>query len=666
MQIVGDGKILGVPYLPVKGSDEGNGWGPNHPNWTPDFDFRDQLTPDDREYIPFPGTEFPDYRRDEPNQRGGNGSDSGNPRKRSNAPTDPINYGGRRRTPIDLQDALGIPDWQETVWDEFVNTPGAGGGIDGTIPYEPPKPYDPPLPGPTPRGPQNNECSRGKLPHWRYGGDHTEASQLVQFRVWRIERGTPKPKNEGIEHSYFKRGVTPFLAGQIQANLNSPLNYVRVQSDDGWIQSMKFISGIKQGYPWRVTNQYRKYSNTLLWMEKRKVSIRQTLWDLYLPLPNTPGSLFKPPYSYASKIWSYAASVDCVMRFSDKPRSNYHPPKKPYNRGDEMGCQWQKDEITYQLPKLKIGDKEIGGESIKIDDGMLPFADYMCKSIEIMFKGLGLDEISRELPKDILKRGSTDAKFTPKSLGEFMDWQFNNMSGLVGAPVETAIKNIEGEEKTIPFRSVQDVISALFHQQKESDLDLWVIENYCVRMAQQLEAVTQICLKQDADIEMLVKEAGFKWTWETRERSTLYKHGMKDEDEKTGIVELFKGGKVAYPVRIWGDDYDQRQISMTTNLYAEISAKQGMFKLDPSEDLPGFAARKKMKKQDEESWREYVKTINSPSQAVDGQNPSRVVSGMSVPFIEEYTKGTVTSKKVDEPKSGLSLFQKKPTPKQGK
>lgn len=324
----------------------------------------------------------------------------------------------------------------------------------------------------------------------------------------------------------------------------------------------------------------------------------------------------------------------------------------------EMGCKWQKDEVSYELPKLKIGDTEVGGNSISIDDGLIPFADYMCKSIEIMFKGLGLDTLSRELPKNILKMGSMDEKFTPKSLGEVLHWQFNNVSGLVGAPVETAIKNIDGEEKTIPFRSVQDVISTLFHQQKESDLDLWVIENYCVRMAQQLEAVTQICLKQDADIDMLVKEAGFRWEWETRQRKTLYKHGMKEEDEKTGVVELFKGGEVAYPVRVWKDSLDQRQISMATNLYAEVAAKQGTFKLSASDELPGYDTRKKMNKVDEESWKEYVKTINSPSQSIGPGESTPVVSGSNIPFIEEYARGTLSAKKVDEPKSGLSLFQK--------
>jgi hypothetical protein len=102
---------------------------------------------------------------------------------------------------------------------------------------------------------------------------------------------------------------------------------------------------------------------------------------------------------------------------------------------------------------------------------------------------------------------------------------------------------------------------------------------------------------------------------------------------------------------------------MSTNLYGQIAAQQGMFKLDPAEDMPGFAARKKMKKDDEEKWKEYVKTINTASTNINGGESSRVVSGMSVPLIEEYAKGTITAKKVDEPKSGLNLFQKQPKPK---
>ena len=128
---------------------------------------------------------------------------------------------------------------------------------------------------------------------------------------------------------------------------------------------------------------------------------------------------------------------------------------------------------------------------------------------------------------------------------------------------------------------------------------------------------------------------------------------MKDDDERTGILELFKGGEVSYPIRIWDDKLDARQIAMTTNLYAEISSRSNLHRFNSGEGLPGLDARVRMGKDSEENWKEWVKSVNETEKGT--------VSGGATPFIEEYTQGTVTAKAVSKPTSGLSLFMKPKT-----
>ena len=319
---------------------------------------------------------------------------------------------------------------------------------------------------------------------------------------------------------------------------------------------------------------------------------------------------------------------------------------------DNMGCQWQKDEVEYDLPELKIGARKIGGGKIKIDDGLVPLADYMIKAMGLMHSGLGLDLLDAvELPTNVLE--PTKNKVKHKSIAALTQWQFDNVSSLVGLPIKNTLTTIDDKTSDLEFRSVQDALSFMFHQQKESDTDLTVLEGYCTRIAQQLEAVTQICLRQHADIEMIIQELGFKYKTETKTRPSLYKIGMKDDDEKTGVIELFKGGTVSYPVRIWADEHDQRQIAMRTNLYAEISARSILQTKNTNSEIQGLDARKRMGKNNTEDWNEYIKTINEPE---DG-----VLNGGTIPYIEEYVSGSVTAKKVPAPTSGLSLFMKPKT-----
>jgi hypothetical protein len=241
-------------------------------------------------------------------------------------------------------------------------------------------------------------------------------------------------------------------------------------------------------------------------------------------------------------------------------------------------------------------------------------------------------------------------KITPSSLSELVHWQFENVSSLVGLPSAQSITTIDDETKDFSFRNVQDALTFLFHQQKESDMDLKIIETYQTKTAQQLEAVTQIALRQTADLDMIVKELGIKWKWERRERPSLYKHGMSDEDEETGILELFKGGTVAYPVRIWADEIDSRQIALRTNLYAEMAAQSTLTRVNSSEGIPGLDARTRMKNGGNESWKEWIKAINSPEK--------KTIAGGTAPFIEEYDAGSLAAKRIGAPESGLSVFMK--------
>lgn len=381
-------------------------------------------------------------------------------------------------------------------------------------------------------------------------------------------------------------------------------------------------------------------------------------FDGYYGVSSRGGSPYVSPdfQAWLGNLIPWSQKVCSIEIIYDEPRNvpdNENP--NDYNReGDGMGCQWQKDEISYELPKLKIGEAEVGGNTISIDDGLLPLAQYLCKAVEMMHRGIGLDLLDKtELPVSLMNQGGSKVKH--KSMAELSQWQFDNVSSLVGLPVKNTITNIDNETKDLQFKNIQDCLSYLVHQQRESDLDLMVIEQYSTKIAQQLEAVTQIALRQQSDIEMIIQELGFKFKWETQTRPCLYKTGMKDDDEVTGILELFKGGSVSYPVRKWDDELDQRQIALRTNLYAEIAAKAYLQPKNSKDEISGLDARIKMGKADKENWLEWVRTINTPEKGV--------VSGSTTPFIEEYDKGTLVAKAVKTPASGLSLFMKPVKPK---
>ena len=503
-------------------------------------------------------------------------------------------------------------------------------------PNEPPEPPDFPA-----GGDQVSICGKGDLNPAFYNGGKG-GGFVAQIRVKRATyfRSNPaKYKQMGICKYYCNDGQS---AKHFEDNFREELDYAGVWRD--WFKYRQRSGADDLGY-WVYTleSQVRKY--TINYMGK-KWFYKWLFWSVQR-FGNKDCS--RDPVGYTNH-YAHLGRLECIVPV---PLGEKSPVVKPndYDRKndeEEMGCQWQKDEVDYSLPELKIGDNSIGGNQIKIDDGLVPLANFLCKSIEMLHKGLGLNQLGAELPKLVSDRGG--AKIKPSSLAELTQWQFDNVSSLVGLPVETAITNLENSTKDIAFRNVQDCISFMFQQQKESDLDLMVIENYCTRIAQQLEAVTQIALRQQADIEMLVKELGFRWKWETKTRKSLYKIGMSDEDEKTGILELFKGGEVSYPVRVWDDKLDSRQIAMTTNLYSEIASKSNFHSFNTDSPIPGLDARSKMSKTSEEDWKEWVKGINTPEKGT--------ISGGTTPYIEEYSQTSITAKKIAEPASGLSLFMK--------
>ena len=532
---------------------------------------------------------------------------------------------------------------------------------DGTIPPDGP-PNLPPDPNNPPLGPdQDSICGKGPVPAGNYNGGAGDGC-IVQIGIYKIkdenipridENGQYWPTTETQEKigivKWFHLGNELSFRNEFGNNEYEELNTFSIDNNYGSEVNLR-----KNGTNWiyglsvQVRRQWVNYVS-------KHVSYTFLIWS---KSQRGLDGVWRITESGRTPHWYYLGKIECVvpvaLRDYDKP-----DPVEPndYDRKedeDEMGCKWQKDEISYELPKLKIGSTEVGGNSISIDDGLLPLAQYLCKSLELMHNGIGLNLLDdKEFPVNL---GDKDgAKIKPSSLAQLSQWQFDNVSSLVGLPVKNTITNLDNDTKDLQFKNINDCLSYLVHKQRESDNDLMVIENYATRIATQLEAVTSIALRQHADIEMIVQEMGFRFKWKTETRPCLYKTGMKDDDEKTGIMELFKGGTVSYPVRIWDESLDQRQIALKTNLYAEISAKSSLQQINSETEIPGLDARIKMGKESKESWLEWIKTVNEPEKGV--------VSGSKVPYIEEYAKGTLEAKKIKAPEKGLSLFMKPVEPK---
>jgi hypothetical protein len=560
------------------------------------------------------------------------------------------------------------------------------GGSDGTIPSFAFPGLPPPPPSPIPPRPPSI-CGQ-KLDRVQWGakkGDRLEVFEygvylktsyggvlgtagykepdqgVVQFvkingkwvggRPWAVNDVTvAASKRFSVYYEYYdliKGGVEKVLYGWVYRMQVRPKTYLNKR---GWVygdvrepdESVK--TGTGKGIPKKQFN-YSDHIRTWLAQDHGAVPI------------------YEPPLTVSNMVARYSFATYGLIcsntDFEDGIDEENYEPLDDYDfdvdEDTEMGCKWQKDEVGYQLPELKIGENTIGGNSIQIDDGLIPLADFLVKAVEMMHRGLGLQNLDiTEFDKVLGDPGK--GKLKPASLSELVHWQFENVSNLVGLPSSQAITTLDNQTKDFAFRNVQDALTFLYQQQKESDMDLKIIETYHAKTAQQLEAVTQIALRQTADLEMIVQELGIKWKWERKERPSLYKHGMSDDDETTGILELFKGGTVAYPVRVWNDEVDSRQIALRTNLYAEMAAQSTLTRINSSEGIPGLDARSRMKSGDDESWKEWVKAINSPEKGT--------VSGVATPYIEEYEKGSLQAKNIAAPTSALSVFMKpKKSPK---
>ena len=516
---------------------------------------------------------------------------------------------------------------------------------DGTLPdWTTPTPTWPPQ---KPKGDQESICGKGPI---RVKGRYSPGmpTAMSQYGIYPYDSGRPyasqNPEKIGIVKCDSRRTMVPLRpdGSQVQLKRNT-FQYAKL-SIPGKIKRRMPYTQTVQLFATQIYGPY-PYSD--------EIYVSSPIYMKHFPEMGyrDPIEGYDGVAMYPSNDIVLGAKLECTVPiFYDDDFADTVDPNDYGRKGDDdMGCKWQKDEQAYELPKLKIGALEIGGNSINIDDGLKPLAEYLCKSVEMMHKGMGLNLLDdKEFPVSLLNQGGEKVK--PSSLAQLSQWQFDNVSSLVGLPIKNTLTNIEDQTSDIQFRSVQDCLSFMFHQQKESDTDLAVLEGYCSRIAQQLEAVTQICLRQHADIEMIIQELGFKYKIETEKRPSLYKLGMKADDEVTGILELFKGGEVSYPVRKWDDEFDQRQIALRTNLYAEISARSFLQPKNTKDELPGLDARIKMTKENKEDWLEWVKTINEPEEGT--------YAGGTMPYIEEFTPGTKESKKIATPASGLSLFMK--------
>ena len=542
----------------------------------------------------------------------------------------------------------------DVVSDILLNPVPAEWGEDPTDPPGPPNlPPDPPD---IPLGPPSSSiCGKGELDAAFYAGE----GHVAQIGIYKVENKKQLWIDEyGVEreetHTRRKIGTVKYYFQGSEAVFRDSFNgrsFLNAVSPDGYYGTSKSLYQSTSNWKYELQVDYRRS-----WINYASKYTGYTFlyWTIYQKINGD----WRIVDGDRTSHWYYIGKIECIVPV--KKTKEREDPIEPndYNReedDEDMGkCKWQTDEISYELPKLKIGNTEVGGNSISIDDGLLPLAQYLCKSLELMHNGIGLNLLDdKEFPVNL---GDKDgAKIKPSSLAQLSQWQFDNVSSLVGLPVKNTITNLDNDTKDLKFKNIQDCLSYLVHKQREGDNDLMVIENYATRIATQLEAVTSIALRQHADIEMLIQEMGFRFKWKTETRPCLYKTGMKDDDEKTGIMELFKGGTVSYPVRIWDDSLDQRQIALKTNLYAEISAKSTLQQINTDTEIPGLDARIKMGKENKENWLEWIKTINEPEKGV--------VSGSRIPYIEEYTKGTIEAKKIKAPEKGLSLFMKPAEPK---
>jgi hypothetical protein len=253
-----------------------------------------------------------------------------------------------------------------------------------------------------------------------------------------------------------------------------------------------------------------------------------------------------------------------------------------------------------------------------------------------IFFRAGFHQLGTTFPADMRKPDG--AKVTPTTALSTSQWQFNQITNLVGMSTPHVVKDASGGTSIKTFQNQAHIVEEIHAQNLGLEQDVSAIEKYCFYLLQNQEMMIQLIMQNKYDIDVLVDESGAKTKQKIIQRPGLVTH-TKDS---SFFDKLMTSARNHMVVREWNDEIDSKQLARKTNMEAQVAAMSNKFEFDKTDPKLPIVDRTKQnpKAQQDDEWQRYVNTSKNPGTV-------RQSTGLPIPEIKEIKLGN--DKEVPKP-----------------
>ena len=257
-----------------------------------------------------------------------------------------------------------------------------------------------------------------------------------------------------------------------------------------------------------------------------------------------------------------------------------------------------------------------------------------------------------------LKSNMLDPKSQPAKITTAFDFavhSFSNLGGMIGLPNALTVNG----QKTA-FKNASDGIETANAKVANIEQDVASLLAMVNAIAKNQEIQNGFLVHANADIEMLVKDGGFKFKNKMKEVPSLFTQSKPNASFTGNFLEkILTPLKNQRIVREWDEKADKLQLGRHTNVNAQIAASA--YKIEIASPSSGgkpqqetvipllsnsrFQENKGKKSSANDKWRRFVATIENPA--------STLQKGMETPKIKEFFGASVESKSPGLPAAGL-------------
>jgi hypothetical protein len=235
------------------------------------------------------------------------------------------------------------------------------------------------------------------------------------------------------------------------------------------------------------------------------------------------------------------------------------------------------------------------------------------------------------LKSNMLDPTSKPAKIT--TAFDFAVHSFSNLGGMIGLPNSM---NVNGSNQS--FKNATDGIETANAKVSAIEQDVNSILAMVNAIAKNQEIQNGFLVHNKADVEMLIKDGGFKYKNTIAHVPSLFTQSKADGKFNGNFLErILTPLKNQRIVREWDEKADKLQLGRNTNINSQIAASPYKIEItkDPKDIVIPFMSDKTFKDSNNQTaglnadkWRTWVDSTTNP--------PSSLASGVEVPVIKEW------------------------------